>query len=140
MPTTPVYDQLLAEVTDRLERQVLDILLDNPGRRITRQEFVMKLFGYPPADLANSTEDRQVRECIERLRAKDWPIVSSSGEAGYQIEDDEEKIREFAAEQSARAEHNRENAQAAYRWLPKAKAIQEARRSASLLATQPGLF
>lgn len=139
--TSPVYDALLSEITDELEHTVLVILIERAGQKTTRQDMVMAVFGHYvlPSQLAASTEDRKIREVIERLRAKDWPIVSSSGEAGYILEDNEERIREFAAEQQARAEKNRQTALSAYRWLPKARTIREMRRS-NLTVTQPKLI
>lgn len=137
--THPVYLQLLSEITDGLERKVLEILLENPTERIDRRQFVHAVFGRVAYDLTSNTDDRQIRECIERLRAKGWPIVSSSGEAGYVLEDNEERIREFAAEQESRAAKNRQAARAAYGWLPRARSIREARRTA-MKVTQPGLL
>ena len=132
MPTHPVYDQLLSEVTDALEHRILDILLQaypNTAAGITRQQLVMTLYGYWPDNLETDRNDRIIRKAIEHLR-QDWPIVSSSGGAGYRLSEDPQEISAFAAEQASRAERNRENAQRAYRWLPKARAIQEARRTA----------
>jgi hypothetical protein len=130
MTTHPVYDQLLTEVTDALERQVLAVLVERSGQKTSREELVLLVFGIyvQASQLANSPEDRKIRECIERLR-ETWPIVSSSGEAGYTLEDDEDRIKDFAREQESRAEKNRRNARQAYAWLPKARAIQEARRT-----------
>ena len=137
--TSSIYEKLLAEVTDELERQVLDILIANPDRRITRQEFIVKVFEHLPEQWSNSKEDRQIRLCIEHLRVADWPIVSSSGQAGYLLEDNEEEIHKFAAEQEARATKIKQDARAAYRWIPKARAIREMRRS-NLIVEQPRLM
>ena len=141
MTTTHVYQQLLDEIDGDMERKVLAVLVEHAGVKVTRQDLVLYVFGhYVKANqLSASTEDRQIRECIERLRAS-WPIVSSSGEPGYVLEDNEDRIREFAAEQESRAEKNRQAAKAAYGWLPKARAIQEARRSASDVPVQPSLI
>jgi hypothetical protein len=139
----PVYQNLLSEVTDELERQVLDVLLEHAGERVNRGTLVLAVFHtYVEADqLAASTHDRMVRECIARLREKDWPIVSSSSEAGYTLETDEEQIKAFAAEQQSRAERNLATAKAAYRWLPKARAIREARLAGQTqAAAQPRLL
>jgi hypothetical protein len=140
MTTHPVYDQLLSEVTDDLERQVLQVLIERAGTKTSRPDMVFAVFGIyvQASQLADSTEDRKIRECIERLRAT-WPIVSSSGEAGYILEDNEASILEFAKEQESRADKNRRNARLAYGWIPKARSIKEARRTAEI-TTQPSLL
>jgi hypothetical protein len=138
MTTHPIYAELLAEVTDELERDVLHILLISNPKNVTRQQFVMKIFNYFPDDLENNQDDRKVRAAIEHLR-QDWPIISSSGGAGYRLSEDPTEIQAFAAEQASRAERNRENAQRAYRWIPKANSIHEARRSAQIVK-QPSLL
>jgi hypothetical protein len=140
MATHPVYDQLLTEITDTLERQVLQVLIERAGTKTSRSDMVFAVFGIyvQASQLADSTEDRKIRECIERLRAT-WPIVSSSGEAGYILEDNEASILEFAKEQESRADKNRRNARLAYGWIPKARSIKEARRTAEI-TTQPSLL
>jgi hypothetical protein len=135
--TSPVYEQLLEGVTEELERKVLDILLQSypeTSAGITRQQFVLALFGYWPNNLGSDPCDRIIRKAIEHLR-QEWPIVSSSGGAGYRLSEDDNEIKAFAAEQEARADKIRKDARAAFRWLPKARAIREMRRS-NLTVTQ----
>jgi hypothetical protein len=139
--TSPIYDQLLEGVTEELERKVLDILLQSypeTSAGITRQQLVLTLFGYWPENLATDQNDRIIRKAIEHLR-QEWPIVSSSGGAGYRLSEDADEIKAFAAEQEARAEKIKRDARAAFRWLPKARAIREMRRS-NLTVTQPKLL
>jgi hypothetical protein len=141
MPTTPIYDKLLSEVTDELEKRILDILLninENTAGGITRQQLVLALYGYWPDNLSNDPCDRIVRKAIEHLR-ENWPITSSSGGGGYRLSEDEDEIKAFAAEQESRAEKNRHNAKLAYGWLPKARAIREIRRT-SVRIIQPSLL
>ena len=140
MSTHPVYDQLLAEITDELEHKVLAVLVERSDQKTSRQDMVRLVYGKDVAEnaIGSCIEDRRIRECIERLRLT-WPIVSSSSEKGYVLEDDEDKIKEFAAEQESRAEHSRHVARAAYNWLPRARSIREARRTAANV-TQPSLL
>jgi hypothetical protein len=140
MTTTPVYQQLLAEIDDDLERKTLDVLLEQYGsqQKSSRVYLVWRVLGVAD-QTPNSVSDRKVRKVIEHLRAKGWPIVSSSGEAGYSLEDDETKIRMFAAEQESRAERSRDTARTAYGWLAKARAIREYKRT-QVTATQERLI
>ena len=125
MPTTPIYDQLLAEINDELERKVLDALSQRQGEAVTRPELVFAVFGeyVQKSELSASTHDRKIREAIERLRKKDYPIHSSSGEAGYMLTTDEDAIDEYIGEQEARIDRLRENVLAARRSKIKAKLI-----------------
>lgn len=108
MATTPVYDLLLSEVTDEMEKAVLVALLERAGERVTRYELIEKVHGSEARakaekhGLANSTEDRQNRECIERLQAAHYPIVSSSGHAGYILAADDETTDAYIAEIGSR--------------------------------------
>jgi hypothetical protein len=145
MTTHPICAQLLGEITDELEHTVLTILVERAGQKTTRQDMVLAVYGkYVQANqLAGCIEDRRIRACIERLRST-WPIVSSSKEPGYILEDDENLIRQFATEQESRAEKNRQAAREAYNWLPRARSIREARRAAAKqkieIATQPQMI
>jgi hypothetical protein len=136
----PIYERLLAEITDDLQKQVLAIFLEHPGQRLHREQLVEMVFHkYIRRDeAANSSEDRKIRECIEILRER-WPIISSSGESGYTFQVDEEHILMFAHEQESRAEKDQRNAHRAYGWLPKARTIREAIKTAEI-ATQGRLL
>src|SRR5512139_3943805 len=111
MTTTPIYEQLLAEVTDTLERKVFEILIEHQGKAVTREDFIFLIYGryVQKSALSSDTDDRKVREAIERLRKKDYPIHSSSGEAGYMLTTDEGAIDEYIGEQEARIARLREN-------------------------------
>ena len=80
MTTHPVYDQLLSEVTDDLERQVLQVLIERAGTKTkaSAPDMVFAVFGiYRPGQPKPGRfhrRPRESRECIERLRAT-WPIV-----------------------------------------------------------------
>jgi hypothetical protein len=42
--TSPIYDRLMSEVDDDLERQVLHVLLTHTGERASRQALVSAVF------------------------------------------------------------------------------------------------
>jgi hypothetical protein len=93
-----------------MERKVMQTLIDRAGERVTRYELLETVHG-PEAcawakkhGLANSTEDRQNREIIEHLQAKEYPIVSSSGQAGYILAADEETTDNYLKEMIGRRE------------------------------------
>ena len=140
MPTTPTYDHLLTEISDELQRQVLEILAANP-QGISRSSLIAKIYGVwvPQAELASSTYDRKIRLAIKSLRKMGFSIVSSSGKAGYHLSEDPEEIQAFAAEQASRAAHETTDAREAHAWPLKIKSIQEYRRS-NVGATQERLI
>lgn len=88
MTTTPQYDQLLAELAagqlTELEQKVLDNLGASP-EGLTRYELLERIFGpgsryiAEKRGLANSGDDRKIREAIESLRNNGVPVVSSTG-------------------------------------------------------------
>jgi hypothetical protein len=137
MPTTPVYDHLLTEVTDALQRQVIDALLARPAG-ISRPEFVMLLFGYWPDDLENNQDDRKIRKAIENLR-EHWPILSSSGGRGYHLSEDPDEVKAYAAEQASRMNAAQKNVYRAHLWPSRIRAIQEYRKT-QVKVEQPGLL
>lgn len=108
MKPSEFYDNLLKSLTDELEQKVFRVLSHRLGRPVTRVELVEAVFGIivsDPATIANSPQDRKVRKCIERLRAKSFPIVSTSGEAGYELCDDPNRINAYVAEEASRIEN-----------------------------------
>ncbi len=115
--TATVYEQLIAEITDEDERTVFDLLLHAEGRRVTREELVLHVYGVTvdPDKLASSVEDRKVREIIRRLRERDYPIVSSSGMPGYTMKASPEEMDIYIADQASRKEKIQENIDHAYR-------------------------
>jgi hypothetical protein len=141
MTTHPVYDALLEEIDDALERQVFEALAEKAGETLTRPALVFKVFGkyVQKTELSNCAEDRKIRECIEHLRDRDYPIHSSSGEAGYTLTTDDEAIDEYIAEQRSRMDNLRRRIEAAYRSKRKAAAIRTWRETAAN-AVQLGMF
>lgn len=129
MTTTTVYELLIAEITTEDERKVFDLLLEADGRRVTREELVMEIYGVEvdPNSLASSVEDRMVREIIRRLRERDYPIVSSSGKPGYTMKASPEEMDIYIAELSSRKERLQEDIDHAYRSKDKALLVKECR-------------
>ena len=111
MTRHPVYEQILAELAGNalteLARKVFNELKDNPAG-LTRFDLLEKIYG-PGArylaekrGLANSTDDRKIREAIEELRNNGIPVVSSSGAPGYRLDDSPEAVGAMVAEWQSR--------------------------------------
>jgi len=100
MTTHPVYDLLLQDVTDELERKVLSALIAHAGEKITRPELVFSVYGVyvQQSSLNASLEDRKIREAIERLQRKEYPILASSGAAGYVLASDDAELDSYLGE------------------------------------------
>jgi hypothetical protein len=117
MATTPQYDQLLADLAagqlTELEQKVLDLLGANPDG-LTRYELLEHIFGpgsryvAEKRGLANSTDDRKIREAIESLRNNGVPVVSSSGKPGYRLDTSPEAVGAMIAEWQSRVENLQE--------------------------------
>lgn len=127
MPTTPVYDEILLGVTDELEKAVFEYFAAHIGETISRSELVKAVYGIDvkPGDLTNSAEDRRIRECIEALRKRDYPIVSTSGKAGFKLTIDDNEIMEFIGELQHRQAEIGKTIDAAWRSRKKAAQIQK---------------
>lgn len=104
MRPSDYYEAILASINDDLERRVFGVLAAHIGETVGRAQMISLLFGETVEDttLASNQHDRAIRKCIENLRSKDHPIVSTSGEAGYCLTDDPEKVRMCIAEQRSR--------------------------------------
>lgn len=138
----PVYEQILAEIDDELEKCVFDILLQNSGVAVTRREMILMIFDEVVQeweDLSSNKLDRKIRKCIERLRKKDFSIVSSSGEAGYRLDLDEANMDAYIAELAARRASLTESIEHAYRAKKKLPALREYRKTLKPV-TQGKLF
>lgn len=104
MQPTDYYQSILDTITDDLERRVFQLLSSRVGSQTSRSFMIFWLFGEEVTDdsLASNPHDRAIRKCIENLRNRDYPIVASSGEAGYCLTDDPEQINACIAEERAR--------------------------------------
>ena len=108
MKPSEFYQKLLSELSSDLERKVFEVMSRQMGKRVTREHLITAIFGITMCqDISSSAEDRKIRKCIEALRMKGFPIIASSGEAGYTLVDDVEQIDQYIAEESGRVEHLR---------------------------------
>jgi hypothetical protein len=111
MPTTIQYDLILQDLAGdkltELARKVFDQLKAHPDG-LTRFELLEHIFGpgfrynAEKRGLANSSEDRKIREAIEELRNNGVPVVSSSGAPGYRLDTSEEAVSAMVAEWQSR--------------------------------------
>lgn len=131
--STTVYEQLIAEITDEDEKKVFDLLLNSDGQRISRVALIKEVYGIDvdPASLGLCQEDRKIRNIIRTLRERDYPIVSSSGEAGYTMKASAEEMDIYIADQASRKERIQENIDHAYRSKSKALMVKECREQMS---------
>lgn len=111
----PVYENLLQELAagelTKLERQVFELLRDNPDG-LDRYQLIYQIYGYLPRSLAGSTDDRKIRKTIERLRRRLYPIVSTSGRPGYRLDVSKEAAEKMLAELRSRIDHMQEQVEA----------------------------
>ena len=131
MTIATIYEQLTAEITDEDEKKVFDMLLGADSRRVTREELVFEVYGVvvDPNALASSVEDRKIRTIIHRLRERDFPIVSSSGQSGYTMKANPEEMDVYIADQASRKNKIQGNIDHAYRSKIKARLVKECRES-----------
>jgi hypothetical protein len=122
-----------------LEDKVLRLITDaarTPGKTITRRMLVWKTFNVNVSEreLSNNRYDRQVRQAIENLRMRGYPIISSSAGKGYSIISDRDENEKMIGEMESRREALAEQIRAlrrSYNLQPRAQAQQ---------VTQPGLL
>jgi len=83
-----MYEKILFELASgemsKLQRDVYNLLKQNP-EGLTRQELVLKIYGYRPVRLEACADDRKIRKAIEKLRQRLFPIVSTSSQPGYRL-------------------------------------------------------
>lgn len=106
MPHTPEYKKLLTELNAGelpiMVRKIMDALLQAP-KGLTRKGLIRIVFGEEPENnLSNDTRDRKIRKGIEHLRNLGFPIVSTSGKAGYKMDTDPKNIEEMIREWESR--------------------------------------
>lgn len=104
MRPSEYYESILDSIDSDLERRVFDALARQIGHVLSRAELIYMVYGEPVEDheFASNPRDRAIRKCIENLRSRDFPIVSTSGEAGYCLSDDPVKIDQCVAEDRSR--------------------------------------
>ncbi len=113
---TPVYERVIAELEAEgmeIARKIYRVLQDNPDG-VSRRELVQLVWGRPArADIGNDTADRKNRATIAAMRARLIPVVSTSGDSGYRLDDSEEARRAMLAEMVSRREKLDEQIKAA---------------------------
>jgi hypothetical protein len=117
MSHTPEYEKLLAELNAGelpvIVRKILDALLQAP-KGLTRKGLIRIVFREEPdSNLSNDTRDRKIRKGIEHLRNLGFPIVSTSGKAGYQLDTDPKNIECMIRELESRIAHLQQRVDAA---------------------------
>lgn len=116
MSHTPEYEKLLAELNSGelpiIVRKILDALLQAP-KGLTRKGLIRIVFGEEPSNnLSNDTRDRKIRKGIEYLRNLGFPIVSTSGKAGYKLDTDPKNIECMIRELESRIMHLQQRVEA----------------------------
>lgn len=109
MSHTPEYEKLLVELKAGelpiIARKILNAMSQAPIG-LTRKELIRIVFGEEPgSNLSNDTRDRKIRKGIEYLRNLGFPIVSTSGKAGYRLDTDPENIECMIRELKSRITH-----------------------------------
>lgn len=129
-----VYESLLEELAagelTRLQRQVFELLRDNRDG-LDRYQLVMKIYGYLPLKIDGNTDDRKIRKAIEKLRNRNFPIVSTSGRPGYRLDTSKEAAEKMLAELHSRIKHMQEQAEAVSKFwkIPMPKTYRPPRRA-----------
>jgi len=116
MSHTPEYEKLLAELNAGelpiIVQKILDALLQAP-KGLTRKGLIRIVFEEEPdSNLSNDTRDRKIRKGIEYLRNLGFPIVSTSGKAGYKLDTDPKNIECMIRELESRIMHLQQRVEA----------------------------
>jgi len=136
------YDNLLSQITEEDEKKVFEIFAHRIGQRISREYLLQEVYGVIITDveyLNMDSHDRMIRKHIENLRLKSFPIVATSGNAGYIMVDDPDLIDAYIAEESNRILHLENKIQMLYRAKDNARSLHEWRET-SKVAVQDPLF
>jgi hypothetical protein len=101
-----IYDQILSEVTDDLERRILKYLSAHPDQPVRREQIIRDIFGrnVEREKLAADHDDRKLRLAISNLQKNGAPILASASSAGYVFSDDPEQLSAYIAELESRRE------------------------------------
>ena len=106
-----MYEQILFELASgemsKLQRDVYNLLKQNP-EGLTRQELVLKIYGYRPVRLEACADDRKIRKAIEKLRQRLFPIVSTSSQPGYRLDFSRQAVAKMLGELQSRRDHIQE--------------------------------
>jgi hypothetical protein len=99
---TKQYEQILEELEagerNSIARAIFKALQTNPTG-LTRPQLIALIFQrQPKPNLNNDSGDRKIRDTIASMRDRMIPIVSTSGEAGYRLDDSDDARRAMLAE------------------------------------------
>ncbi len=133
MNPNQVYENLLEELAagelTKLQRQVFELLRDNPDG-LDRYQLVLRIYGYLPLKIDGNGDDRKIRKAIEKLRKRLFPVVSTSGRPGYRLDVSRAAAEKMVAELNSRIEHMREQVEAVQKFyrLPAVPTVYRASR------------
>lgn len=128
------YESLLRDLAagelSELQRQVFELLRDNPDG-LDRYQLVHKVYGYLPLKVEGNTDDRKIRKAIEKMRNRNFPIVSTSGRPGYRLDTSKEAAEKMLAELNSRIKHMQEQAEAVSKFwqIPMPKTYRSQKRA-----------
>ena len=115
MKPSNVYETMLEELAagelTKLQRQVFELLRDNPDG-LDRYQLVANIYGYVPEKIDGDLNDRKIRKAIQRLRTRLFPIVSTSGRPGYRLDISKKAAEKMVAELNSRINHMKEQVEA----------------------------
>jgi hypothetical protein len=107
-----ILSELEAGERNSIARRLFDLLQKNPGG-MTRRQLVPAVFGKSARlDINSDTNDRKIRATIAAMREKCIPIVSTSGEPGYRLDDSHEARITLLAELISRRDRLNEQIKA----------------------------
>ena len=114
---TPIYENIIRELEagerKSIARSLYNILQDHP-KGINRRDLVYIIFGkHANENIANDTNDRKIRDTIASMRSRLIPIVSTSGESGYRLDDSPEARKSMLNEMISRRDRINEQIEAA---------------------------
>jgi hypothetical protein len=108
MSTTQVYEQMVASTPADLPARIMQVLeyalKNSPGINVTKQDMIKNVYGkfIEKARLSGTTEERQLRDTIADLQVSGYPIIASSGKAGYRLAQNKAEIEEYVSELESR--------------------------------------
>lgn len=107
-----ILSELEAGEKTSIARRLFDLLQKNP-QGMTRRQLVPAVFGKSARlDINSDTNDRKIRATIAAMREKCIPIVSTSGEPGYRLDDSREARITLLAELISRRDRLNEQIKA----------------------------
>ena len=112
-----VYENILRELEagerKSIARALFNVLSERPAG-MARRDLVWVIFGVQAKEnLSNDTNDRKIRDTIAAMRSRLIPIVSTSGESGYRLDDSPEARKGMLAEMISRRDRLNEQIEAA---------------------------